>query len=110
MTNDQRQGDAPDPFTILDVPDAGQYELHDGDTTIGFAKYSDRGDGRVFMHTVVDSAYEGQGLGSRLARFVLEDASASGKRIVPLCPFIAAYLKRHHDYDARVDWPDPATE
>lgn len=33
MTNDQRQGDAPDPFTILDVPDAGQYELHDGATT-----------------------------------------------------------------------------
>jgi predicted GNAT family acetyltransferase len=107
-TPDETQGVAPDPFTILDVSDAGQYELRDGDTTIGFARYRDRDGSRVFEHTVVDSAYEGQGLGSRLARFVLEDASASGKRIVPLCPFIAAYLKRHHDYDSHIDWPDPA--
>jgi len=110
MTQDQTRGSAPDPFTIIDVSDPLQYELRDGDTTVGFARYRDRGDSRVFTHTVVDSAYEGRGLGSRLARFVLEDAVAQGKRIVPLCPFIAAYLKRHHDFDAHVDWPDAAAE
>lgn len=98
----------PDPFTIEDVPDARQFELRDGETTIGFAEYRDRDGSRAFTHTVVDSAYEGQGLGSRLARFVLDDAVAQGKRIVPICPFIAAYLKRHHEYDGRVDWPDPS--
>ncbi len=100
----------PDRFVILDVPGSSQYELHDGETTIGFARYRDRGDSRAFTHTVVDSAYEGQGLGSRLARFVLEDAVAQGRRIVPVCPFIAAYLKRHHDYDDSVDWPDAGTD
>jgi predicted GNAT family acetyltransferase len=101
---------APDQFTILDVAESNQYELHDAETTIGSARYRDRGDSRAFTHTVVDSAYEGQGLGSRLARFVLEDAVAQGKRIVPICPFIAAYLRRHHDYDDSVDWPDAVAD
>jgi len=107
---DATGSETPDPFTIIDVPDAGQYELRDGDATIGFARYEDRGERRTFMHTVVDSGYEGQGLGSRLARFVLEDSVSRGRRIVPLCPFIAAYLRRHHDFDAHVDWPKSTGE
>ncbi len=106
MTNEQPSGGEHDPFTILDRPEAGRYELRDGDTPIGFARYSDHGDSLVFTHTAIDDAYEGRGLGSRLARYVLTDAVARNKRIVPACPFIAAYLKRHHDYDAQVDWPD----
>ncbi|WP_349903256.1 GNAT family N-acetyltransferase [Parafrigoribacterium humi] len=118
MTTDERpgerpgetRGDAPDPFAIIDVPGAGQYELKDGDTTIGFARYQDRGESRIFKHTVIDSGYEGAGLGSRLARFVLADSVSQGKRIVPECPFIAAYLGRHHDFDAQVDWPESTSD
>ncbi|MBB5631990.1 hypothetical protein BKA04_000213 [Cryobacterium mesophilum] len=108
MTTDETPEGAPDRFTIEDVPDDKRYELRDGDTTIGFAEYHDSDDRRIFTHTVVDSAYGGQGLGSRLARFVLEDAVGRRKRIIPICPFIAAYLKRHHEYDESVDWPDAA--
>lgn len=108
MTNDETPQAETDQFTIVDVPNSHQYELRDGGTTIGFARYRDHNDAIVFTHTVVDSAYEGQGLGSRLARFVLEDAVAQGKRIVPICPFIAVYLKRHREYDAHVDWADAA--
>ncbi|GAA3744821.1 GNAT family N-acetyltransferase [Leifsonia bigeumensis] len=106
MTNDETPATAPDRFTIEDMPASTQYELRDAETTIGFAEYHDRGDSRLFTHTVVDSSYGGQGLGTRLARHVLEDAVAQGKRIVPICPFIAAYLKRHPEYEANVDWPD----
>ena len=59
----------------------------------------------VFTHTIVRPEFEGKGLGSRLARFVLDDAVARGERIVPECPFIAAYLRRHSEYEASVDWP-----
>ena len=62
----------------------------------------------VFTHTVVQPEFEGQGLGTRLARFVLDDAVARGERIVPECPFIAAYLARARRYEASVDWPDVA--
>jgi predicted GNAT family acetyltransferase len=34
---------------------------------------------------------------------VLDDAVARGLRIVPYCPFIAAYLERHHEYSEYVD-------
>ena len=59
----------------------------------------------VFTHTIVRPEFEGRGLGSRLAKFVLDDAVARGERIVPVCPFIAAYLRRHPGYEASVDWP-----
>jgi predicted GNAT family acetyltransferase len=59
----------------------------------------------VFTHTIVRPEFEGKGLGSRLAKFVLDDAVARGERIVPECPFIAAYLRRHPGYEASIEWP-----
>ncbi len=59
----------------------------------------------VFTHTIIRPEFEGMGLGSRLAKYVLDDAVARGERIVPECPFIAAYLRRHPEYEASVDWP-----
>ena len=106
MTDNVAPDAAGDQFTIEDVPGSHRFELRDRGTRMGFADYHDEGDSRVFTHTVVDSAYGGQGLGSRLVRFVLDDAVARGKRIVPVCSFTAAYLRRHHDYDEHVDWPD----
>ncbi|MFE5670057.1 GNAT family N-acetyltransferase [Agromyces sp. NPDC056523] len=86
--------------------DASRYELFLGSELAAFAEYRLRpGDRIVFIHTVVDPTFKGQGLGSRLARYVLDDAVARGERIVPRCPFIAAYLRSHSGYEASVDWP-----
>jgi predicted GNAT family acetyltransferase len=38
-------------------------------------------------------------VGSKLAKFVLDDARARGRKVSPLCPFIAAWMKRHPEYD-----------
>jgi predicted GNAT family acetyltransferase len=48
-----------------------------------------------FVHTEIDPAFEGRGLGSKLAAGALADVRAHGDRIAATCPFIAAYLKRH---------------
>jgi predicted GNAT family acetyltransferase len=89
--------------------DAGRYEMHVDGELAGFAEYRIRPENRiVFTHTVVLPGHEGQGLGSMLARHVLDDAVARGERIVPRCPFIAAYLRRHGGYEASVDWPEGA--
>lgn len=40
---------------------------------------------------------EGQGLGERLVAAALESLRGRGRKLVPLCPFVRAYLRRHPD-------------
>jgi predicted GNAT family acetyltransferase len=47
-------------------------------------------------------------VGSQLVRGALDDLRARGLRVVPLCPFVAAYLRRHPE-DADLVGTDPAT-
>jgi len=84
---------------------AERYELTVDGETVGFAQYRATPGRIVFTHTVIEPDHEGKGLGSRLAKFVIDDAIARGDRIVPRCPFIAAYLREHPGYEASVDWP-----
>jgi uncharacterized protein len=51
----------------------------------------------VLIHTEVEPAFEGQGLGARLVAGALEDLRARGLKLVPQCPFVRAYLRRHPD-------------
>ena len=62
-------------------------------------QFRDESDGTVrLIHTEVPDALEGRGVGSSLAKGVLEAIRAEGKRIVPQCTFIAGYLDRHPEY------------
>ncbi len=85
--------------------DEGRFEIYLGTALAGFSEFKERGDRITFLHTEVFDRYEGQGIGSQLARFVLDDAVARGMLIVPRCPFIAAYLRRHEEYEDHVRWP-----
>ncbi len=78
--------------------DEQRYELPtpEGPAFLTFAREGGR---LLLLHTEVPSALEGRGIGSRLVRGVLEQARADGARVVPLCPFVRAYLRRHPDYD-----------
>lgn len=83
-----------------------RYEVWAGDALAGFSEYRERGDRTVFTHTEVDRAFGGQGLGTALARAALDDVVRRERVIVPLCPFIAAYLRKNARYDAHVRWPE----
>lgn len=52
----------------------------------------------ALTHTEVDPALEGQGVGSNLVKQVLEYTEQQQQKIVPLCPFVATYIKRHPDW------------
>lgn len=72
-----------------------RYELRIGDKVAALASYSLQGDAVRFTHTEVQPEYEGQGLGSRLAQFALDDVRTRGLKAVPQCSFIAKYIERH---------------
>ena len=59
-----------------------------------------------FTHTETGRDFEGQGLGKVLAHFALDVVVATGKRIIPHCPFISSYLRKHEGYEQFVDWPE----
>lgn len=50
------------------------------------------------LHTVVPKQLEGQGVGSALVQTALDYARDEGLRIIPTCPFVQVYLKRHPEY------------
>ena len=55
--------------------------------------------GRItFVHTEIDDAYAGQGLGGKLARAALDDVRARGLAVRPDCPFIKGWIAKHPDY------------
>ena len=87
---------------VTDNPDQHRFEIHVDDRLAGFAQYRLREGEIAFTHTEVDDAYEGQGLGSTLARAVLESAAERDLAVIPYCPFIAGYLQRHPDLAEQV--------
>ncbi len=60
----------------------------------GFAEYRDVGGVRVFTHTEVDDAFEGQGVGSALARGALDDVREREMKLRPRCPFIKSFIEQ----------------
>jgi predicted GNAT family acetyltransferase len=89
--------DDPD-VVVRDNPDAARYELFVAGELAGFASYVLNGETMTMPHAEVEPRFEGRGLGSRLAAFALDDVRRRGLSVVPRCPFIAAYIKRHPDY------------
>jgi uncharacterized protein len=73
---------------------------------VGRLEFADRDRQRVFYHTEVDEAFGGRGLATVLIGEALSMTRAEGLRIVPVCPSVAAYLKKHHDdFEGSVDMP-----
>ena len=96
-----------EPRLLRNVSDR-RYEIWLGDSRAGVATFRESDTRVTFLHTVVDTAFEGRGIGSLLAAFALQDTVDRGKRIVPLCPFIAAYVDDHDEFVDHVDTPVPS--
>lgn len=91
-------------------PDSKRYEAWVDGELAGFAEYQLTDRLAVFTHTEVDDRFEGRGVGSSLARFALDDVRADGTRkVLPVCPFIKAWIARHEDYRSLVYGAPPTT-
>ncbi|MFJ4689687.1 GNAT family N-acetyltransferase [Streptomyces sp. NPDC088789] len=86
--------------TVQRVDGKHRYEILVDGRTAGLTAYRDHGDQRVFYHTEIDGAFAGQGLASLLVQQALTDTRASGKRVVPVCPYVSKFLKKHDEFAA----------
>lgn len=96
-------GEAPAAVVVSNQPQRGRYEAVVADVLAGFLEYRVTGDAVVFTHAEVFPRWEGQGIGSELAKQSLDDVVATGRRITPLCPFVVDYIARHPSYLHHVD-------
>lgn len=88
--------------TLVDNADAMRYEFDLGDAT-AFIEYVPSPGCLVLTHTEVPRRYEGRGIGRELVQAVLEDIRDNKQvQIVPQCPFIAVYIRRHPEWNRLV--------
>ena len=83
---------------VRDNHSKNRYEL-EVEGSLAFIDYRRQGGVVTLAHAEVPPALRGGGIGSALVRGTLELARARGDRIVAQCPFVAAYLRRHPEFD-----------
>ena len=76
---------------------AHQFEVtgSDGRATLTYRENSDH---ITLVHTEVAEELEGKGYGSLLARSALDYARANNLRVIPSCPFVSQFIRRHPEY------------
>ena len=82
---------------VVREPEEARFAVYtDGHTAV--LEYQLFPDKVVFTHTGVPRELEGHGVGNALAKTGLEWAREEGLRVIPICPFVAAYIARNPEY------------
>ncbi len=84
-------------LTITDTADRQRYEALEGDELAGFLEYVLKRGRLALVHTETVAGHEGRGVAAQLVRFALDDARRRELRVIPICPYVKAYLERHPD-------------
>jgi uncharacterized protein len=86
------------PDTVRNNPALNRFELDlNGRTAVAYYQLSP---GVItFTHTEVPPELSGHGIGSKLVRGALEAARAQGLKVVAKCPFVAAYMAKHAEFN-----------
>ena len=94
---------ATEPLTVRDNPDRHRFEIDLGDGSLAVAEYMLSPGKITFTHTEVPEEHEGEGVGTALIRFGLDAARKRDLKVVPVCPFFAAYMRKHGDVQDLLD-------
>jgi uncharacterized protein len=90
-----------EPIAIVHNEEASRFEANI-EGQLALVEYRREEQRIAYTHTEVPEELEGQGIGSQLARHVLDYAREEKLRVLPLCPFIAAYIRRHPEFQSLV--------
>jgi predicted GNAT family acetyltransferase len=82
-------------WAVRDNADRRRFEIDLGDSSFAIAEYTLPKGMIMFTHTEVPPEHEGKGIGTALIRTGLAAARERGLKVIPICPFFAAYIKEH---------------
>ena len=85
----------------------GKYTIAVDGETVGLAAVADHDNQRVFYHTEVEERFGGRGLATILVAEALAATRTDGKRVVPVCPMVAAFIKKHPEFNDITDKATP---
>lgn len=89
-------------YELTDNVSENRYEFHI-DGAIPVIEYRKK-DNKIFLvHTEVPESLSGRGIAPKLVEAVLKDIESKHLTLVPLCPYVASYLKRHPEWNRLVD-------
>lgn len=84
-------------FQVANNERAHRFEV-EAEEHSAFLSYRHVGNSLALDHTEVPPELEGRGIASKLARTALEYARGQGMQVVPICPYVSKYLKKHSEY------------
>ncbi|APG82404.1 Acetyltransferase [Corynebacterium pseudotuberculosis] len=87
-----------DNIAVEHEPEQSRFALYKDGELGGFASYVERGQSREFNHTVVESAFRGQGLSKRLIKHALDASHADGFSILPTCSAVKDFIAKNPEY------------
>src|SRR5438067_13820332 len=94
-------------MTVHDNPAELRYELLERIDVVGEMRYRREPGALALVHTEVDPRYEGKGAAGMLVEEALRDLRERGLGVIPVCPYVRAWLRRHPE-QADLVAADPA--
>jgi predicted GNAT family acetyltransferase len=86
-------------YTLYNNAGRSRYELHIGQHK-PLLEYMLQNDGTIYLtHIEVEPDLKGKGIGSYMIEAVLHDIESKGYRMVPICPFVTNYIRRHSEWN-----------
>ena len=90
------------PYIVNNNEKTQRFEIHEAGE-LAYLEYRYFKNDIALMHTFVPEVLEGKGIASTLAHYALEWAKENQKPVIVYCPFVAAYLKKHTEYNSIID-------
>lgn len=84
-------------YTLIDHKEKNRFEFQIGQH-VAVADYHINGNEISLPHVGVPKELEGQGIASALVLAVLKNIDARNLKLIPICPFVAAYVQRHPEW------------
>ena len=101
--SESQAASGPAGYTVRDNVERKRFEIDLGGGAFAFAEYTLPEGMIMFTHTEVPPEHEGKGIGTALIEAGLAAARARGLKVIPICPFFAAYMQKHEEVQDLLD-------